>query len=252
MNFWYLLGIGALLLVLGANGLLGCSTKDDPEWGRIAQSDLFVEDPKNGDLLHEWRWKVGSEAQVFRVTVFGDVFTQTPAGRIYWLDTGTGNYVEVAKNAEQWADRLKTHGFEWFHWQTFSELRDLKVELAPGKVFSWQKFPMYGGQETAANVDWVPTWAHLTASGRSARSLHDRAAGRPEPKAEEDTTRYNVVINDELQYSIWPVDRELPTGWKSTGKSGLKEECLDYIKEVWTDMRPLSLRKKLEETQEKP
>ena len=64
---------------------------------------------------------------------------------------------------------------------------------------------------------------------------------------EEDTTIYNVVINEEEQYSIWPVDRELPLGWKGAGKSGLKAECLAYIKEVWTDMRPLSLRKKMEE-----
>jgi MbtH protein len=63
----------------------------------------------------------------------------------------------------------------------------------------------------------------------------------------EDTTIYNVVINHEEQYSIWPVDREMPLGWKAVGKSGLKQTCLDYIEEVWTDMRPLSLRKKMQE-----
>jgi len=64
---------------------------------------------------------------------------------------------------------------------------------------------------------------------------------------QEDTTIYNVVVNDEEQYSIWPVDREIPLGWRAIGKSGLKDECLAYIKEVWTDMRPLSLREKMEE-----
>jgi MbtH protein len=64
---------------------------------------------------------------------------------------------------------------------------------------------------------------------------------------EEDTTIYNVVMNHEEQYSIWPVDREIPGGWSAVGKSGPKAECLEYIKEVWTDMRPLSLRKKMEE-----
>lgn len=63
----------------------------------------------------------------------------------------------------------------------------------------------------------------------------------------EDNTTYNVVVNHEEQYSIWPVDKEIPLGWKAVGKSGNKQECLDYIKEVWTDMRPLSLRKKMEE-----
>jgi MbtH protein len=59
---------------------------------------------------------------------------------------------------------------------------------------------------------------------------------------EEDNTIYNVVVNHEEQYSIWPAQRENALGWSNTGKSGLKPECLAYIKEVWTDMRPLSLR----------
>jgi MbtH protein len=57
-----------------------------------------------------------------------------------------------------------------------------------------------------------------------------------------DTTAYKVVVNHEEQYSIWPVDKDNPLGWKDAGKSGTKEECLAHIKEVWTDMRPLSIR----------
>jgi len=64
---------------------------------------------------------------------------------------------------------------------------------------------------------------------------------------EDDKTIYKVVINHEEQYSIWPADRENALGWNDVGKTGLKQECLDYIGEVWTDMRPLSLRKKMEE-----
>jgi len=63
----------------------------------------------------------------------------------------------------------------------------------------------------------------------------------------EDTRTYKVVVNHEEQYSIWPVDRENPPGWNDAGKEGTKTECLDYINEVWTDMRPLSLRKRMEE-----
>jgi MbtH protein len=66
------------------------------------------------------------------------------------------------------------------------------------------------------------------------------------PDNQEDRTTYNVVVNHEEQYSIWPSHRENVLGWKNTGKSGAKEECLSYIKEVWTDMRPLSLRKKMQ------
>ena len=61
----------------------------------------------------------------------------------------------------------------------------------------------------------------------------------------EDTTIYKVVINHEEQYSIWPADREPPLGWQEVGKQGCKAECLAYIKDVWTDMRPLSLRQKM-------
>lgn len=66
---------------------------------------------------------------------------------------------------------------------------------------------------------------------------------------EEDTTIYRVVVNHEEQYSIWPTYKEIPLGWKDAGKSGTKAECLEYIEEVWTDMRPLSLRKKMEEAE---
>ena len=62
----------------------------------------------------------------------------------------------------------------------------------------------------------------------------------------EDQTIYKVVMNHEEQYSIWPADRENALGLRDAGKQGTKQECLDYIKEVWTDMRPLSLRKKME------
>jgi len=66
---------------------------------------------------------------------------------------------------------------------------------------------------------------------------------------QEDTTIYKVVVNFEEQYSIWPAQREIPLGWRDVGKTGPKAECLAYIKEVWTDMRPISLRQKMEETQ---
>jgi len=62
----------------------------------------------------------------------------------------------------------------------------------------------------------------------------------------EDTTTYLVVINHEEQYSIWPDYKEIPNGWHATGKSGTKRDCLDHIGLVWTDMRPLSLRRALE------
>lgn len=53
---------------------------------------------------------------------------------------------------------------------------------------------------------------------------------------------YRVVMNLEEQYSIWPDCRDIPLGWDAVGEMGSKQECLDYIKQVWLDMRPKSLK----------
>jgi MbtH protein len=62
---------------------------------------------------------------------------------------------------------------------------------------------------------------------------------------EDDDRTYAVVVNHEEQYSIWLNGRPVPDGWRPVGKSGPKQECLAYIDEVWTDMRPLSLRQRM-------
>ncbi|NQZ21698.1 MAG: MbtH family protein [Colwellia sp.] len=62
---------------------------------------------------------------------------------------------------------------------------------------------------------------------------------------------FEVVLNHEEQYSIWPAYKEIPKGWKKAGKRGLKKDCLQFVEEVWTDMRPLSLRKHMEAQENK-
>lgn len=64
---------------------------------------------------------------------------------------------------------------------------------------------------------------------------------------DEDSTLYVVVMNDEEQFSIWPKHKTLPLEWTASGKEGQKRECLAHIDEVWTDMRPLGLRIKMQE-----
>lgn len=59
---------------------------------------------------------------------------------------------------------------------------------------------------------------------------------------ERSQATYRVVINGEEQYSVWPSERELPLGWRDTGKIGSKDECLAYIDSVWLDKRPASQR----------
>ena len=65
------------------------------------------------------------------------------------------------------------------------------------------------------------------------------------PMSEDDRV-YVVVVNHEEQYSIWPQGKDIPAGWNDVGVSGPKKDCLDHIEKVWTDMRPLSLRKKMD------
>lgn len=59
---------------------------------------------------------------------------------------------------------------------------------------------------------------------------------------DDEDARFVVVVNDELQYSIWPEGRDIPAGWRACGVAGPRSECLEYIEREWTDMRPLSLR----------
>ncbi len=256
MNFWSYLLIGGVVLVLAVVLWARPSAAAvDGEWKKTSKESLFVDltPEKNSWLLDDWRWKVGDQAAVFRVTVFGDIFTQTPDGRIHLLEVHTGRYAEVAKSAEKWAKIFESRGSEWVHWKLLQELRALKMELPAGHVFDFQQSPLLGGKEEVGNIQWLPVAAQASAAGQLAQSIEDEKAGRRQPpEAEDDTTLYTVVINSELQYSIWPVGRDLPEDWKSAGKVGTKQECLEHIAEVWTDMRPLSLRKKLEEGEQQP
>lgn len=68
----------------------------------------------------------------------------------------------------------------------------------------------------------------------------------------DDKSIYSVVVNQEDQYSIWPIDRDVPLGWRAVGVQGPKAVCLEHISTVWTDMRPLSLRKAMENSGDQP
>ena len=69
---------------------------------------------------------------------------------------------------------------------------------------------------------------------------------------DDDNRQYKVVINDEEQYSIWPAERANPAGWHDIGFEGLKQACLDHIENVWTDMRPRSVRLQMDRLSDAP
>jgi MbtH protein len=64
-------------------------------------------------------------------------------------------------------------------------------------------------------------------------------------KAMDDDATYEVLRNDEEQYSLWPLGHQVPDGWHRVGKEGTRDECSAYVDEVWTDMRPRSLRERM-------
>jgi MbtH protein len=69
-------------------------------------------------------------------------------------------------------------------------------------------------------------------------------------ETDEDRTIYQVVVNDEEQYSIWRADKPIPLGWRAIGVSGPKTVCLEHIEQTWTDMRPRSLREAMDRAEE--
>ena len=64
---------------------------------------------------------------------------------------------------------------------------------------------------------------------------------------DDDHFEYQVLVNHEEQYSLWPTFKEIPNGWRQVGPIGTKEGCLAYVEEVWKDITPLSVRRQLEE-----
>lgn len=62
---------------------------------------------------------------------------------------------------------------------------------------------------------------------------------------EERIQIYTVLMNDEEQYSLWPSHKDIPAGWQSVGVTGTKAECMEYVDKVWTDITPLSVRRRM-------
>lgn len=62
---------------------------------------------------------------------------------------------------------------------------------------------------------------------------------------DQENAHFRVLINEEHQYSLWPAQKGAPPGWRDVGIVGNKQQCLNYIEEVWVDMRPLSLRNQM-------
>lgn len=117
--------------------------------------------------------------------------------------------------------------------------RDSTMDL--GRVVHWRG--------RACRTGWRSSpWLRLTRSALAwfRERRDDRHGGLVAINDEDDTQLYHVVVNADEMYSIWPADREMPPGWKVASQSLTKADCEEYIRGVWTDMRPLSLQRKSE------
>ncbi len=253
--------VATILIVLFVSCRRVTSGPDAPR-GQVEESseELFVElNPETkGFLLEDWRWKVGYDAEIFRVTVFGDLFIRDSNGWIFWLDTGSGRYSEVAKDSEQWAKEIQAQGDQWFHRAALQELSSRGTGLAKGQVYSWRQSPMLGGPESADNVEIVSLEVHVSNAGRLAEALKDVPPGtridavdfdvlgpegwEPTIVSGVDVTVYEIVVKGEQEYSIWPAGWQPAQGWQMTGKQGTKRECVGYLSELWAEMDALSLQ----------
>jgi MbtH protein len=109
-----------------------------------------------------------------------------------------------------------------------------------GTIFSVNELPGLMESDLPELSDQVGNPNHRKSGPEKSR---ERSRMTAQNQSSDET--YLVVVNDEEQYSIWRDDKSVPAGWRATGRRGPKAECLQYIEDVWTDMRPLSLRKRM-------
>jgi MbtH protein len=99
----------------------------------------------------------------------------------------------------------------------------------------------------AVTCQQTQAW-RTVARSRGLREARDGAIVDGVPDEDDDGRRWVVVANDEDQHSIWEAGREPPPGWRVVGVEGRRDECLSHIENVWTDMRPRSLREQMGDT----
>ena len=179
------------------------------------------------------------------MTIFDDLFVETPDGHIHWLDTGSDFLQDTAPDRESWLRSICDRPALFFRSPTLLQYRAMDYRPKSGEAYSWIKPPLLGGEESVDNFGFVSASVHVSHLGRLAQALQ---GGSPPPEEEDEDpdALYTVVINEEKQYSMWPAGEEIPAGWKDADKTGKKQECLEFIAEVWTDPRPESLRQKRE------
>lgn len=133
------------------------------------------------DLLSEWRWLVNAEHRPFLISALGDLFLQHRNGRIYWLNTGSGEFSVVAANIDEFRQKMVKPEFaaEWFLPQLIGDLLTAGLKLGPQQCFGYITPPVLGGAFEVSNFEPTDLSVHFGVTGQIHRQVKDLPPGTP-------------------------------------------------------------------------
>jgi hypothetical protein len=148
---------------------------------KIDLDDLTVKfkEEDSDKLTKEWTWLVGTEKKVLLVSAIGDMFIADKAGKIYWLDIGSGDLNLIAETIQEFKDKLRNieQVNEWFMIDLTTELKNSDKKLNGGQVYSYKKLPIIGGDYTVGNFAPLDIEEHFGYTGHLHRQIKDLPDG---------------------------------------------------------------------------
>jgi hypothetical protein len=148
---------------------------------RITWNELTVslEGQNPDDLLSQWRWLIGEDTTLFMVSSCGDMFLSDQNGRVLWLDSGTGQLLQIANSVAEF-DSLRQqqqNADQWFMPQLVGDLLVKGVKLGPGECYSYKKPPVLGGEIALSNFEPTDLSVHFSALGQIHKQVKHLPAG---------------------------------------------------------------------------
>jgi hypothetical protein len=147
---------------------------------KITWDELTVKfDQRDGDLLEDWRWLVGSTPRPILIAALGDAFLQESDGSIWWLDVGTGKFHKVAESGDEFKQVMAANVNDWFVPQLVGDLLASGATLGPNECFSFKKPPVLGGEYNPENMEPTNLCVHFSILGQIHRQVRDLPDGTP-------------------------------------------------------------------------
>lgn len=148
---------------------------------RITWKELTVDFQKPGadDLLDDWRWLVGNSVCLLLVSAIGDMFLADTDGRVFWLDTGTGQLQQIAESVGEFQRlrQLAEQADQWFIPQLVGDLIASGIRLSPGQCYSYKMPPILGGEIEPNNFEPTDLSVHFSLLGQIHRQVKNLPPG---------------------------------------------------------------------------